>query len=146
MIFRVSSDRETEQLGRRLAAALEANGISSAFIAMRGEMGVGKTVFTRGFASHFGIRGVKSPTYTVVNEYRGRVRIYHFDLYRISDVDDLVSIGYDDYIAEDAYSVCEWSERIPEEIPDGAIFVEISRVPEDEEARIIEILGVEFEI
>ena len=146
MIFRVCSDKETEELGRRLASGLEASGITSAFIAMRGEMGVGKTVFTRGFASHFGIKGVKSPTYTVVNEYRGRVRIYHFDLYRISDVDDLVSIGYDDYIAEEAYSICEWSERIPEEIPDGAISVEISRVAEDEEARRIEILGVDFEI
>lgn len=146
MLFRVSSDTQTEELGRRLAAGLDARGITSAFIAMRGEMGVGKTVFTRGFASHFGITGVKSPTYTVVNEYRGRVKIYHFDLYRISDADDLVSVGYDDYIAEDAYSICEWSERIPEEIPAGAIFVSISRVAEDENARILEILGVDFEI
>lgn len=146
MKFRVTNDLATEELGRRLAAALEAEGIRSAFIAMRGEMGVGKTVFTRGFASHFGIRGVKSPTYTVVNEYRGRVKIYHFDLYRISDADDLVSVGYDDYVADEAYCICEWSERIPEEIPDGAIFVTVARVAEDENARDIEILGVDFEI
>ena len=86
---------------------------------------------------------MKSPTYTVVNEYRGRVKIYHFDLYRISDADDLVSVGYDDYVAEEAFCICEWSERIPEEIPDGAITVSISRVPDDEAARIIEISGVE---
>ena len=104
-------------------------------------MGVGKTVFTRGFASYFGIKGVKSPTYTVVNEYRGRVKIYHFDLYRISDADDLVSVGYDDYVADEAYVICEWSERIPEEIPEGAVYVTISRVAGNDEARKIEIIG-----
>nr|MBQ8890218.1 tRNA (adenosine(37)-N6)-threonylcarbamoyltransferase complex ATPase subunit type 1 TsaE [Clostridia bacterium] len=143
MTYKVFSDEETELVGKELASTLEKTGISSAFIAMRGEMGVGKTVFTRGFASHFGIKGVKSPTYTVVNEYRGRVKIYHFDLYRISDADDLVSVGYDDYVADEAFCICEWSERIPEEIPDGAITVSISRVPDDEAARIIEISGVE---
>lgn len=144
MIYEVKNDLETEALGRRLAAYFDERGIRSQFIAMRGEMGVGKTVFTRGFASHFGIKGVKSPTYTVVNEYRGRVKIYHFDLYRISDADDLVSVGYDDYVNDDAFCICEWSERIPEEIPDGAIFVSISRVADDDEARIIEIKGVDL--
>ncbi len=143
MTYKVFSDTETELVGKELAATLEERGVNSAFIAMRGEMGVGKTVFTRGFASHFGIKGVKSPTYTVVNEYRGRVKIYHFDLYRISDADDLVSVGYDDYVADEAFCICEWSERIPEEIPDGAITVSISRVPSDEAARIIEISEVE---
>lgn len=145
MIINVSNDLETEALGRWVAAELDSRGIGSAFIAMRGEMGVGKTVFTRGFASYFGIVGVKSPTYTVVNEYRGRVKIYHFDLYRIYDADDLVSVGYDDYIADEAFCICEWSERIPEEIPDGAIFVSIGRVSENDEARVIEITGGIFE-
>ena len=144
MIYEVKNDLETEALGRRLAAYFDERGIRSQFIAMRGEMGVGKTVFTRGFASHFGIKGVKSPTYTVVNEYRGRVKIYHFDLYRISDADDLVSVGYDDYVNDDAFCICEWSERIPEEIPEGAIFVTISRVADDDEARIIEIKGADL--
>ena len=141
MVYEIFSDAETEALGYRLAAYFDGKGIRSAFIAMRGEMGVGKTVFTRGFASYFGIRGVKSPTYTVVNEYRGRVKIYHFDLYRISDADDLVSVGYDDYVADEAYVICEWSERIPEEIPEGAIYVTISRVAGNDEARKIEIIG-----
>ncbi len=141
MIYEIKSDLETEALGKRLAAYFDERGIRSAFIAMRGEMGVGKTVFTRGFAAHFGIKGVKSPTYTVVNEYRGRVKIYHFDLYRISDADDLVSVGYDDYVSDEAFCICEWSERIPEEIPDGAFTVTISRVADDDEARIIEIVG-----
>ncbi len=140
MIYTVKSDLETEALGRELARRLWEGGRRSAFIAMRGEMGVGKTVFTRGFASYFGISGVRSPTYTVVNEYRGGgVRIYHFDLYRITDADDLVSIGYDDYVSAEAFCICEWSERVPEEIPEGAIFVTISRDPEDENTRSVEI-------
>ena len=140
MRFTVRSDIETEAIGRRLAELLASKKIKRAVIAMRGEMGVGKTVFTRGFASYFGIRGVKSPTYTVVNEYRGKdFSIFHFDLYRISDGDDLYSVGYDDYLARDGYAIIEWSERIPEEIPEDAIFVSISRVAEHEEERIIEI-------
>ena len=138
MIYNVTSDIETEALGARLAARLEADGIGSAFIAMRGEMGVGKTVFTRGFASHFGIRGVKSPTYTVVNEYRGRARIYHFDMYRITDGDDLYSIGYDDYVESDGYVLAEWSENVEDYIPEDAIYVTISRT-DRENGRKIEI-------
>ena len=143
MTFITNNTDETREVGRKIAEILYTGGHKSTYIAMQGEMGVGKTVFTRGFASHFGIKGVKSPTYTVVNEYRGRVKIYHFDLYRISDADDLVSVGYDDYVADEAFCICEWSERIPEEIPDGAITVSISRVPSDEAARIIEISEVE---
>ena len=105
-----------------------------------GEMGVGKTAFVRGFASYFGISAVKSPTYTVVNEYLGKTSIFHFDLYRISDEDDLYSIGYDDYLARRGYILVEWSERIASEIPDGAIFVKISRTANDESERTIEII------
>ena len=133
------SPEETERVGRMLAESLEACGIRRAFIAMRGEMGVGKTAFTRGFASHFGISGVKSPTYTIVNEYRGRVRIFHFDMYRIEDGDDLYSIGYDDYVETDGYCIAEWSENIESEIPEGAIYVTISRTETSPEERRIDI-------
>ena len=142
MIYRVNSDVETEQIGKNLAEMLTNLGIKRAYIAMRGEMGVGKTVFTRGFVSHFGRANVKSPTYTIVNEYKvGGVNIYHFDLYRISDGDDLESIGYHEYVESDAYSIVEWSERVPEYIPEDAITVTISRVAEDEALRDIEIVG-----
>lgn len=127
MTFNTFSDTETENVGRALAAALESDGAVRAFIAMRGEMGVGKTAFVRGFASHFGISGVKSPTYTVVNEYAGRARIFHFDMYRIADEDDLYSIGYDDYVESNGYCIAEWSENIEDMLPTDAIFVEISR-------------------
>lgn len=143
MIYRVKSDVETVEIGRKLAEMLTKLGINRAYIAMRGEMGVGKTVFTRGFVSHFGQAHVKSPTYTIVNEYHTtRAKIYHFDLYRIEDGDDLESIGYFDYVESDAYSIVEWSERVPEYIPTDAITVTISRVAEDELARDIEIEGV----
>ena len=145
MIYRVNSDVETEQIGKNLAEMLTNLGIKRAYIAMRGEMGVGKTVFTRGFVSHFGRANVKSPTYTIVNEYRvGGVNIYHFDLYRISNGDDLESIGYHEYVESDAYSIVEWSERVPEYIPEDAITVTIARVSEDESARDITIEGVDL--
>ena len=141
--FSVSSAEQTEQVGFSLARSLDEKGIKRAFIALFGEMGVGKTAFSRGFASYFGIRSVKSPTYTVLNEYRGRVKIHHFDFYRITDGDDLYSIGYDDIIEDDGYSLSEWSENITDFIPDGAIRVTISRVssdnPEKENLRTIEI-------
>lgn len=143
MIYRVSSDVETEAIGKKLAETLTKLNIKRVYIAMRGEMGVGKTVFTRGFVSHFGRANVKSPTYTIVNEYKaGGKNIYHFDLYRIADGDDLESIGYHEYVESDAYSIVEWSERVPEYIPSDAITVTISRVAEDEAARDIEIVGV----
>ena len=143
MTYRVTSDVETAQIGRQLAEKLTELNKKRAYIAMRGEMGVGKTVFTRGFVSHFGHANVKSPTYTIVNEYKpGGTRVYHFDLYRIEDGDDLESIGYHEYVESNAYSIVEWSERVPEYIPEDAITVTISRVSEDESARDIDIEGV----
>ena len=136
------STQETEALGKKLAKLLEDNKIHSAFIAMRGEMGVGKTAFTRGFAEYFGISGVKSPTYTVLNEHRGRVALHHFDFYRISDSDELATVGYDDVIEGDGYTIGEWSENIEDMLPDEIITVTISRVGFDlsqENERDIEI-------
>lgn len=139
MTILTKSTAETEAAGKALAKELCDLGRRSAFIAMRGEMGVGKTAFTRGFASHFGISGVKSPTYTIVNEYRGKANIFHFDMYRISDGDDLYSVGYDDYVSSEGYLIAEWSENIEDEIPSDAIFVTISRTDGDSEERKIEI-------
>ena len=133
-----SNAKETEEIGRRLALALENAEVRRAFIAMRGEMGVGKTAFTRGFSAHFGIKAVKSPTYTIVNEYKGRVSVFHFDTYRIEDEDDLYSTGYEDYIAKDGFVVCEWSEKIGDLLPEDSIFVTISRT-DGGDGRMIEI-------
>ncbi len=142
MTFISHSATETEAVGRDLARMLEESGRDRAFIAFRGEMGVGKTAFTRGFASHFGITGVKSPTYTIVNEYAGRVRIFHFDMYRIEDSSDLASIGYDDYVRARGYCIAEWSENVEEDLPEDTVTVTISRLPSGDDDRQIEILGV----
>ncbi len=139
MTYFTKSAEETERVGYGLAERLDKAGKGRAFIAMRGEMGVGKTAFTRGFADYFGISGVKSPTYTIVNEHRGRANLYHFDMYRIADSDDLYSIGYDDYVEAEGYCIAEWSENIEEDIPEGAIFVTISRIDGKEGERRIEI-------
>lgn len=140
MIYTSFGFKQTEDIGKRLALSLTKSGVTRAFIALFGEVGVGKTVFTRGFAEALGTVGIKSPTYTIVNEHQGgSVPIYHFDFYRIEDSDDLASIGFDDYLAREGYAIAEWCEKIPEDIPDDAIVVKISRAPDNEDARIIEI-------
>ena len=138
MVFYTNNTEETKEIGKRLAEMLD--GKDRRFIALRGEMGVGKTAFTAGFASYFSISGTKSPTYTVMNEYRSeRATIYHFDMYRISDGDDLYSIGYDDYIETDAYLIVEWSENIEDFIPENKITVTIERCADGDEKRKITI-------
>lgn len=135
------SAAQTEQIGFQLAKALDALGRKRAVIAMRGEMGVGKTAFTRGFASYFGICGVKSPTYTIVNEYASpTAQIRHFDLYRITDADELYAIGFDDYLAKDGYCLLEWSENVTDELPDDRITVTLSRT-DGADGREIRIAG-----
>ena len=136
--YLVSSPSETEALGRALGERALASGRRRLFVAMYGEMGVGKTAFTRGFASAIAPgAAVRSPTYTVVNEYRGgTLPIFHFDLYRIEDGDDLASTGYDDYLASDGFILTEWSENIPDEIPEDALTVTIARTEREEERRI----------
>jgi tRNA threonylcarbamoyladenosine biosynthesis protein TsaE len=137
MVYITNSANETENVGRELAKMLSSHGINRAFIALRGEMGVGKTAFTRGFADYFGIKGVKSPTYTIVNEYRGKCNIFHFDMYRIESEDDLYSIGFDDYIEADGYAIAEWAENVEDYLPKSIINVTVSRVPENDAARKI---------
>ncbi|MBR4334847.1 MAG: tRNA (adenosine(37)-N6)-threonylcarbamoyltransferase complex ATPase subunit type 1 TsaE [Clostridia bacterium] len=132
--YLTSSPEQTEAIGEKLAAALSDR--PSAFVALYGEMGVGKTAFVRGFCRFFGVKWVKSPTYTVVNEYSGSKTVIHMDLYRLRDEDDLISVGYDDYLARKGYLLCEWSEKIPEAIPVDAIRVRIERTDGDTGRRI----------
>lgn len=126
---------ETEQAGRVLAEHLKHTAELSAempFVALRGDLGAGKTVFVRGFASAIspGSR-VKSPTYTIVNEYlRGSVPLYHFDLYRTGGGDELESFGFDEYIAH-GICIVEWSEYM-DKLPDGAVVVTISSCGEND--------------
>ena len=144
--YHVSSPEETEAIGRAIGERALASGRRRLFLALYGEMGVGKTAFTRGFTSAIAPgAAVRSPTYTVVNEYRGgALPVFHFDLYRIEDGDDLASIGYDDYLASDAFILTEWSENIPEEIPEDALAVTIART-DCEMGRRITLKGEGYE-
>ena len=134
---------QTKKIGYDFAKSLDTGGHKSVFIAMHGEMGVGKTAFTSGFASYFGISTIKSPTYSVMNQHTSPsgIRIYHFDMYRIADEDDLYSIGYDDYRDAQGYKIVEWSENIEGEIPSDAVFVTIERCEASPEMRKITIQG-----
>ena len=141
MVFISNDTDETKKIGYELAQKIDTGELKTRFIALRGEMGVGKTAFTSGFASYFGIRGVKSPTYAIMNQHTapsGR-RLLHFDTYRISDDDDLYSIGFYDYLDSDDLMIVEWSENIDHAIPEEAVFVKIERIENDEGKRKITV-------
>lgn len=127
-ILSSATTEETEQIGRALAEELLQSGKKSAFIALYGDLGVGKTAFTRGFVSAIcPTARVKSPTYTVVNEYRGGILpVFHFDMYRIDGEDDLYSTGFYDYL-DSGYLLSEWSENIPFALPKEHIAVTIEK-------------------
>ena len=131
-----ASAEETEKIGKELANELLDGGAKSTFIALFGDLGVGKTAFTRGFTSAICDARVKSPTYTVVNEYRGgAVPVFHFDMYRIDGDDDLYSTGFYDYI-DTGYLICEWSENIPFALPTHRINVTIEKTDNGDGRRI----------
>lgn len=127
-----SSESQTENAGVALGKAVLDYG-RPCYIALDGDMGAGKTAFVRGLASVLspGSR-VKSPTYTIVNEYRkGALPLFHFDLYRISDAEDeLYGIGFEDYLA-DGVCVAEWSIILGDALPDGSLSVQIIKTDEE---------------
>lgn len=128
-VLYTSSAAETERIGAGLAERMAEDASLPPFVALYGDLGVGKTAFVRGFASVFceGV-AVRSPTFALVNEYRGkRKTLFHFDMYRIEGEDDLYSIGYDDYLARDGIALVEWSENIPFALPDEHLKVLIEK-------------------
>ena len=111
------SPEETRFLASALAAELE----GGAVLALHGELGSGKTCFVQGLARALGVRqSVASPTYTIVNEYHGRVPLVHMDLYRISDPEELLSIDFENYLATEGITVIEWAERSGRWLPGNA--------------------------
>ncbi|MBQ9784624.1 MAG: tRNA (adenosine(37)-N6)-threonylcarbamoyltransferase complex ATPase subunit type 1 TsaE [Clostridia bacterium] len=134
------SVEETEQYGATLARALVQDATLPRFVALYGDLGVGKTAFVRGFASVVAPNSiVRSPTFALVNEYRARpLSLFHFDMYRIDSEDDLISIGYDDYLARPGICLVEWSEKIPYAIPEEHVRVTIEKCdPASPDARRI---------
>ena len=135
------SPEETEAVGATLAALMEGDKSCPTFIAMYGDLGVGKTAFVRGLASVMAPgRGVRSPTFSLVNEYRvtGKKPLFHFDMYRIESEDDLYSIGFEDY-PDAGYCVAEWCEKIPFALPELYLEVRIEKSPPEVDKRMITI-------
>ena len=136
MEFLTNSPAETENVGAALGRVLQPGTI----LAYRGDLGAGKTAFTRGLARGLGCDDmVTSPTYTIVNEYlSGRMPLFHFDMYRLGSEDELFDIGWEDYLERGGVCAVEWSENVWGAMED-AIVVTISRI--DEDTRKIEIEG-----
>ena len=128
MEFTTNSPEETEKLGAALAKALKPGTI----IAYRGDLGAGKTAFTRGLARGLGCQEmVTSPTYTIVNEYLGgRLPLFHFDMYRLHSSDDLWDIGWEDYLDRGGVCAVEWSENVADAM-ENPITITIEKLGED---------------
>jgi tRNA threonylcarbamoyladenosine biosynthesis protein TsaE len=135
-----TTPEETEKTGAELARELLDSG-KKYFVALYGDLGAGKTVFVRGFTgvASPGSR-VKSPTYTIVNEYRkGKTPVFHFDLYRIGNTDELDGFGFEEYV-ENGLCIAEWSENLGDMLPENTIRVKIEKAGESERKITIEDL------
>ena len=128
MEFITNSPMETEKVGEALGKVLKPGTI----LAYEGDLGAGKTAFTRGLARGLGAtEQVTSPTYTIVNEYlSGRMPLFHFDMYRLASADDLWDIGWEDYLDRNGVCAVEWSENVTEAM-EGAVTVCIQKLGED---------------
>ncbi|MBE6590033.1 MAG: tRNA (adenosine(37)-N6)-threonylcarbamoyltransferase complex ATPase subunit type 1 TsaE [Ruminococcaceae bacterium] len=124
-----ASPEETEECGAVLARLLVTEPSLPRFVALYGDLGVGKTAFVRGFTSVISPNApVRSPTFAIVNEYRASpLSVFHFDMYRIDSEDDLLSIGYDDYLVRPGICLTEWSEKIEDALPEERINVRIEK-------------------
>ena len=136
MTFYTNSPAETEAVGAAMARVLTPGTV----IAYRGDLGAGKTAFTRGLARGLGCREpVTSPTYTIVNEYlSGRLPLFHFDMYRLGSSEDLFDIGWEDYLDRGGVCAVEWSENVADALT-GAVAVTIEKT--GDESRKITIEG-----
>jgi len=134
MIITTDSENETVVEGGKLGRTLK----PGAVVALYGELGAGKTAFSRGIASGLGIKaGVTSPTFTIVNEYPGEIPLFHFDMYRLGSEEELFDIGWDDYLDRNGVCVVEWSEKVSGAFDTDTIKVKITTTGEN--SRRIEI-------
>ena len=125
MVYESNTPQETFELGKRLGAEAKPGQV----YCLDGDLGVGKTVFTQGFARGLGITGpVNSPTFTIVQQYEeGRLPLYHFDVYRIGDVEEMDEIGYEDYFYGDGVCLIEWANLIEEILPEKYTEIRIEK-------------------
>lgn len=130
------SEAETKEIARKIASKINKTSV----IVLNGELGAGKTKFTEGFLSYFGLeKEISSPTFIIVNEYQNeKANIYHFDVYRLSDIDEFYAIGGEEYFSK-GICMIEWGEMIKEALPEHYIKIDIKKDEEDTEKRIIQI-------
>ncbi len=124
MVYETHNEEETRKIGQQLGESAKPGQI----FCLNGDLGVGKTVFTKGFALGLGItEHITSPTFTIINVYEGRLNFYHFDVYRIDDPDELYEIGYEEYFFGDGVCLIEWAELVSELLPDDVININITK-------------------
>lgn len=139
MIIKTNSTEETEALGRKIGNALKKGDI----VSLRGSLGAGKTVIAKGIARSLGIdEAIVSPTFTLVQEYDGREKLYHLDIYRLSGEDEFESMGGEEFLYPDGISLIEWSEKIDSMLPDNTIYIDITI--NDDLSRSVDIRGLEL--
>ena len=130
------SEEDTRKAGKSFAETLEKGDV----VSLRGSLGAGKTVFAKGIAESLGIEeAIVSPTFTIVQEYDGRLKMYHLDLYRLSGEDEFESMGGEDFLYSDGVALIEWSEKIESMLPESTIYVDISI--DDDGNRVINVEG-----
>ncbi len=121
--FHTHTPEETEMLGEQIGRALKPGTV----VALIGELGAGKTTLTKGIARGLGVTDlVHSPTFTLIHEHKGRIPVYHFDLYRLETQGEMEDIGYEGYFYGDGVAVIEWAEKIPAIIPEDRLEIRIS--------------------
>lgn len=128
MNFITNSVEETIEFGKKLATYLK----ERACICLDGDLGAGKTHLTKGIALGLGItEDITSPTFTIVQEYEGNLNLYHFDMYRLADIDELYAIGFEDYLRSNQIMIIEWSQNVKDALPNDRIeiFIEYTDIP-----------------
>lgn len=130
------SEHETKKIARDIASKID----NKTVIVLNGELGAGKTKFTEGFLSYFGLENeISSPTFTIVNEYQNeKASIYHFDVYRLADIDEFYAIGGEEYFSK-GICIIEWGEIIEDALPEHYIKIDIQKDEENSDKRIIKI-------
>lgn len=132
------NEEETLEFGRMIGKNME-EGI---LVCLNGDLGAGKTCLTKGIAQGLEIEeDVTSPTFILVEEYEGRLPLYHFDVYRIDDPEELYFIGFEEYLGKEAVVIIEWSSRIEEILPIERLDIDISRTGEDEREITLSAVG-----
>ena len=130
---------ETIAVGKKLGATIDRGDV----IALYGDLGAGKTTIIRGIAQSLGIASrITSPTFTIVNEYPGKIPMFHFDMYRITDKDELFEIGWDEYLERNGICIVEWSENIEGAFPHGTIRIRIDKLDENKRSINIDLSEV----